>query len=253
MPTRRLLAAALTIAVGGICPAFAAPGDGLVEPRLHVEKGGASAPRVALTLDACMGHTDERILGALIENNVPATIFTTARWIRANPQSVAVLRSRPDLFEVENHGENHVPAVDRPLSVYGIPAAGSPEAVAREVDGGARAIMAAGLPAPRWFRGATARYSPSAIAAIRAMGYQIAGYSVNGDGGSLLPAKAAQQQIEGARDGDVVIAHINQPTHAAGEGVVAAILALKARGVVFARLDGITAADPSGALAGHRP
>ena len=39
---------------------------------------------------------------------------------------------------------------------------------------------------------------------------------------------------------DVIISHINQPTHEAGEGVVRGLLALKARGVVFTRLD-----DPS--------
>jgi hypothetical protein len=34
----------------------------------------------------------------------------------------------------------------------------------------------------------------------------------------------------------VVISHINQPTHAAGQGVANAILKLKARGVDFVRL-----------------
>ena len=35
----------------------------------------------------------------------------------------------------------------------------------------------------------------------------------------------------------MVISHINQPTHEAGEGVVKGLLALKARGVTFVRLD----------------
>lgn len=242
----------LSLSVLALLLASAAPaisGDGLVEPSLHIERGGAGVTHVALTLDACSGQTDQRILGVLVENDIPATIFVTARWIRHNQPSLAVMKSRPDLFEIENHGENHVPAVDRPVAVYGIAAAGSPEAVRSEVEGGAHAIMQAGFPAPRWFRGATARYSPSAIAAIRAMGYEIAGYSVNGDGGSLLPARVAERKIAEARNGDVVIAHINQPTHEAGAGVVRGILALKARGVVFTRLDGITSGQPAGAVA----
>jgi peptidoglycan/xylan/chitin deacetylase (PgdA/CDA1 family) len=217
-------------------PAFAAH-DGLVEPKLHVVPVKSGPAHVAVTLDACMGKTDMRILSTLLDENIKATIFVTGRWIKTNPEAVAVLKSRPDLFEVENHGENHIPAVDFPTKVYGIPAAGSPEAVAKEVNGGAQAMIAAGFPAPRWYRDATAKYSPSAITQIKAMGYQIGGFSINGDSGSLLGAKQTEQQFAHAKNGDVLIAHINQPTHAAGEGVAAGLKALKARGVVFVHLD----------------
>ncbi len=44
-----------------------------------------------------------------------------------------------------------------------------------EVLGGAEAMLAAGLPAPKWFRGSTAKYDLSAIRQIRGMGYRIAG------------------------------------------------------------------------------
>jgi peptidoglycan/xylan/chitin deacetylase (PgdA/CDA1 family) len=68
------------------------------------------------------------------------------------------------------------------------------------------------------------------------MGYRIAGYSLNGDGGSLLDAKVAARRIANARDGDVIIAHVNQPTHAAGAGVAQGVLALKKRGFSFVLL-----------------
>lgn len=215
---------------------------GLVEPHLAlIPRSSNSAdtgtgPRVALTFDACMGQTDPRILATLVDNHIPATIFATTRWLRRNPQAIAILKAHPDLFEVENHGAQHIPAVDRPASVYGIPAAGSPQAVAAEVDGGAEALVAAGFPKPRWFRGATARYSPSAIAEIGTLGYRVAGYSLNGDDGALAPAAVAEKRVAGARDGSVIIAHINQPGRSAGSGIAAGILALKARGVTFVRL-----------------
>ena len=229
-------------------PAAAAPVSGaalppapvkLVEPHLHVTRAGKGAPRIALTFDACMGKTDRRILDTLVTQQVPATIFVTARWLRSNPEALAILQAHPDLFELENHGLNHIPAVDRPTLVYGIAAAGSPEAVATEVKGGADAMLAHGIAAPRWFRGATAKYSLSSIGQIRAMGYRIAGYSLNGDSGASLPAKAVEKNYLGAKDGDVVISHINQPTHSSGAGVVSGILALKARGVSFVRLEDI--------------
>lgn len=211
----------------------------LVEPRLQVTRAGKGAPHIALTFDACMGKTDRRILDTLIQERVPATIFVTARWLRSNPQALAELLAHPELFEIENHGLNHIPAVDRQMLVYGIPAAGSPQAVAQEVSGGADAIRAHGIPQPRWFRGATAKYNLSAIARIRAMGYRIAGYSVNGDSGASLPAKTVERNYASATDGDVIISHINQPAHPAGEGVVKGILDLKARGVEFVRLQDI--------------
>jgi peptidoglycan/xylan/chitin deacetylase (PgdA/CDA1 family) len=150
-----------------------------------------------------------------------------------------VFLENSDLFELENHGQNHIPAVDRPILIYGIPSAGSSEAVRQEVQGGADAMLAAGIAPPRWFRGSTAKYDLSSIDLIRAMGYRIAGYSVNGDGGSLLGAAVTEKRIAAARDGDVVISHINQPTHAAGEGVAKAIADLKAKGTEFVRLQDV--------------
>lgn len=213
----------------------------LIEPKLHVPKGGNAAPHVALTLDACSGATDRRILDLLITEEIPATFFVTGRWIRKNHEALALIAARPDLFEVENHGLNHVPAIDLSGTVYGIAAAGSMDAVRKEVDEGARFITDAGLAAPRWFRGATARYTPASAAEIRAMGYRIAGYSLNADGGASVAAKTAARRIAAARDGDVIIAHVNQPTHPAGQGVAEGLAALKERGARFLKLSEVEA------------
>ncbi|MGO4315056.1 polysaccharide deacetylase family protein [Agrobacterium tumefaciens] len=215
-------------------------GTGLVEPTLKMTPRHDGRVRVAMTLDACMGKTDHRILDTLVQEKIPATIFVTARWLKHNSEALAVMMAHPDLFEIENHGENHVPAVDKPVAIYGIAAAGSEAAVEQEVEGGRQAIVAMTGLQPQWFRGATAKYTTSSMAAINRLGMRVAGYSVNGDGGSLLGAAATAKHIASARDGDVIISHINQPTHEAGEGVVRGLLALKARGVVFTRLD-----DPS--------
>ncbi len=249
-----LLAASVSVAAATVLPpqdaAVAAPpkvaqapkvaGPKLVEPRLRIGASGIKGhARVALTFDACMGKADDRILSVLIRERIPATIFVTARWLKHNPQALQVFLQNPDLFELENHGQNHIPAVDKPVSIYGIASAGSPEAVRQEVQGGADAMVAAGIAAPHWFRGSTAKYDRSSIVQIREMGYRIAGYSVNGDGGSLLGASVTEKRIASAKDGDVVISHINQPTHAAGEGVAKAIVDLKAKGVEFVRLQDV--------------
>jgi peptidoglycan/xylan/chitin deacetylase (PgdA/CDA1 family) len=214
----------------------------LVEPSLHLQAHQGAAPRVALTLDACSGKVDHRILDVLVNERIAATIFVTARWLKRNDEALAIFKAHPDLFELEDHGREHLAAIDRVTTVYGVKSAGSPEALALEVGGGADAMSAAGIDKPHWFRGATAKYSPSAIALIEDMGYRIAGYSLNGDGGSLLGAKVTERRIAAAKDGDVIIAHINQPGHAAGEGVAAGIVALKKRGFEFVLLK--DAAEP---------
>jgi peptidoglycan/xylan/chitin deacetylase (PgdA/CDA1 family) len=208
----------------------------LVEPTLHIAPGGEAGPRVALTFDACMGKSDMRILGALIDNRLPATIFVTERWIKSNRGVFETMLKHSDLFEIEDHGARHVPAVDRPMRIYGIKAAGSAEAVRAEVAGGADAILEASGRHAGWFRGATAKYTPGAIAEIRGMGLEVAGYSLNGDGGATFSAHLAEKRVAAAKDGDVVIAHINQPGRSSGGGVAKGILDLKAKGYRFVKL-----------------
>ena len=229
---RALLCAAVA---GAVRPGGAAASDH-VSPGLRLPAAGA-APRVALTIDACSGAADMRVIGGLLNLGIPATVFATARWIRANPSTVALLRDRRDLFALQNHGDRHVPAILGGGRLFGLPVAGTIEAVRHEVSGGASAIAATGAPAPGWYRGATALYSPAAIEAIRAMGLRIAGYSVNGDEGASLPAAAVARRIAAARDGDVIIAHTNRPDRPSGPGVIEGVAQLKARGYAFAWLD----------------
>ena len=223
------------LALSGRAVAHIPPG--LVEPTLHIAPGSPGSPRVALTFDACTGHTDMRILSALIRHRIPATIFVSGRWLRYNKRVFGILRSHADLFEVEDHGHRHLPAVDKRLRIYGIESAGSAAAVRREVEGGANDIVTAGGKRPTWFRGATAYYTPSAITEIRHMGFRVAGFSINGDGGARFSAATVERIYDRARNGDVLISHINQPNRPAGAGVVKGILDLKAKGFHFVRLE----------------
>ncbi|MGV8856026.1 MAG: polysaccharide deacetylase family protein [Devosia sp.] len=233
---RRILGIVLAVLLGTM-PAHA--GD-LLEPALTLPGAHTSPPRIAVTLDACMGDIDHRILDVLITQAIPTTIFATERWLRHNPATVAVLASHPELFDIEDHGRNHVPAVTGSEKPYGITPAGTLAAVDDEVLGGAQAITAAFGRQPTWFRGATALYTPDALAEIARLGYRVAGFSLNADFGASASAKTAASRIGSARDGDVIIAHINQPGRAAGAGIARGLLALKARGVQFIQLSQLT-------------
>jgi peptidoglycan/xylan/chitin deacetylase (PgdA/CDA1 family) len=211
----------------------------LIEPHMHIVPVG-DQPEVALTLDACMGAADMRIIDALVDNGVPATIFATRRWLLRNPEVVHLLVSHTDLFEIEDHGAEHIPAVIGSEKPYGITPAGTASGVFNEVLGGAQAVQAATGIAPHWYRGATALYSKDAMGLVATMGYRIGGFSLNGDVGASASEKTTETRIASAKSGDVIISHVNQPTHPAGAGVVEGVLALKAKGFRFVRLEDVT-------------
>jgi peptidoglycan/xylan/chitin deacetylase (PgdA/CDA1 family) len=203
--------------------------------RLAVPADGVR--RVALTLDACSGAVDMRILGTLLRLRIPATIFVTALWLRDNADAAVLLRTNPALFSVQNHGARHIAAVLGGGRIFGQAVAGTAEVVRAEVTGGAASLQAAGFPPPRWYRGATALYSSAVLPVIEAMGSAIAGFSLNGDEGASLPAAAVARRVAAATTGEVIIAHLNQPSRSSGAGLIAGLIALHAAGVEFMGLD----------------
>ena len=240
LPRRSLLAAAAVLAAP---TSQAASRDGTVEPHMRLAGRPAQGLPVLLTLDACMGGFDARIAEVLAVHDIPATIFATARWLAENPAGLAFLLARRDLFAIENHGAAHLPPILGERRVFGLRVAGDLAAVRHEVEAGAAAIRAATGIAPAWYRGATARYSPAALADIRALGIGVAGFSLNGDEGASLSATAAARRLASALPGDVILAHVNHPERPAGGGVAAGILALRSRGARFLRLDRIPPTD----------
>ena len=204
----------------------------------RIAPGPSGAPRVALTLDACSGAFDQDLINFLIAHRIPTTIFATTRWIRRNPKGLALLKAHLDLFDIEDHGENHVPAViGAGRTVYGIP--GEPDMLhlRREVLEGAEAIEeATGVP-PHWYRGATGEYDQKAANEIRRLGYKIGGFSVNADAGATLGMTAIEARMRRVRGGDVIIAHMNRPGGQTAEGLAPSILELLKRGFTFVRLD----------------
>lgn len=198
---------------------------------------------VALTLDACPGAFDERIATALVESNIPATIFVTELWLRRNSAGLAFLLAHRDLFGIENHGQLHIPPVLGNRIIFGVPAAGDLVAVLREVTEGATSIATITGAASHWYRAATGYYSPSAMLAIRNLGFGIAGYSLNADVGASLSARSVAGRIVNATNGEVIVAHINRPDRPSGLGVVSGIRELQRRGARFLRLDQLAAAD----------
>lgn len=202
----------------------------------RIALGSADDRSVALTLDACSGRYDADLIDFLVRNRIPATLFVTRRWLDANPQGVQTIRTRLKLFDVEDHGEQHILAViGAGRRVYGIP--GEPDLLhlRREVEGGGAAVTRYFGVAPHWYRGATAEYDQQAAEEIRRLGYGIAGFSVNADAGATLPRAVIEQRMRAVQAGDIVIAHMNRPQGQTAEGLRPALLELLRRGLRFFR------------------
>jgi peptidoglycan/xylan/chitin deacetylase (PgdA/CDA1 family) len=195
------------------------------------------AKEIALTLDACGGRFDADLIALLVALRIPATLFVTKKWLDRNPVGAAELLAHPELFDLEDHGSAHVPAtVGTHRHVYGI--LGSPDMahVQAEVSGGAQAIAQLTGRAPRFYRGAAAVYDLAAIQTIEAMGYRIAGFSVNADVGATLSPSAVAARLRGVKDGDIIIAHMNKPASGTAKGFATALPELLARGLRFVKL-----------------
>jgi peptidoglycan/xylan/chitin deacetylase (PgdA/CDA1 family) len=209
-----------------------------VEMHGRIVKGSGDANRVALTLDACSGHYDARLIDFLVQSRIPATLFVTKRWLDRNPQALETLMAHLDLFEMEDHGERHVPAViGEGRSVYGIP--GQPDLLhlRQEVRNGAKAVERATGIAPHWYRAATGVYDEAALVEIRKLGFKVAGFSINADSGATLSKASILKRLRKTQGGDVIIAHMNKPDSDTAQGLSEGLPEMLRRGLVFVRLD----------------
>ena len=193
---------------------------------------------IALTLDACgsVGDScDYPLLNFLIDNNIPATIFVTGKWIDKHREDFNFLLSNK-LFDIQNHGLNHRPASVNGKSIYNIPGTLSIRALIREVEDAAQKIEILTGKKTRFFRSGTAFYDEVATAVIEDLGYQVAGFSVLGDAGTTYKTHEVVEALHSAKAGDIVILHMNHPERDTGPGVIAGLPELIKRGFTFVHM-----------------
>ncbi|MDL2210192.1 polysaccharide deacetylase family protein [Desulfovibrio sp. OttesenSCG-928-O18] len=191
---------------------------------------------VALTLDACEGGTDTRIIALLRKHAVPAAIFITNRWLRGNAGVARELAADP-LFTLACHGKRHKPASINGRAAYGIRGTASITALVDEVETNARAVAAITGERPQWYRSGTAFYDDVALKIIHDLGLGVAGYTVSADAGATLGAKEVARRMRAAKDGSIILCHLNHPESGTAEGLARAIPAMLENGVIFTPLE----------------
>ncbi|WP_405016806.1 polysaccharide deacetylase family protein [Kitasatospora sp. NBC_00070] len=194
---------------------------------------------VALTFDACGGPGgsgyDRELVGTLRRYAVPATLFVNSRWAEANPAVLRELAADP-LFELGNHGTAHRPLSVTGRAAYGIDGTRDVGGVYDEVMANHLALAALRGRPPRFFRSGTAHYDEVAVRIVAELDEQVAGFTVNADGGATFTAAQVRRAIGEVRPGDVVIGHFNQPGHGTAAGLAAALPGLLDQGRKFVHL-----------------
>jgi peptidoglycan/xylan/chitin deacetylase (PgdA/CDA1 family) len=201
---------------------------------------GGKGKVIALTFDACGTNAkssgyDAELIDFLRREQIPATLFWSAKWVDANPTLAAGL-AKDALFEIENHGFTHRPCSVTARAAYGIAGTKDVGEVVDEVERGADRLQALTGRRPRFFRSGTAHYDDVSVSIIRALGHEIAGFAVNGDGGATASAANVEKAILNAPSGAIILCHMNHPEGQTAEGVMAAVPKLREKGYRFVRL-----------------
>ncbi|QGN57639.1 polysaccharide deacetylase family protein [Nostocoides sp. HKS02] len=199
---------------------------------------GTSDPVVALTFDACGGPTprsagcgyDRALIGLLRRYEARATLFLNARWIAANPAVADELAHDP-LFEIGNHGTRHRPLSVTGRSAYGEKGTRSVAEAYDEVAGNHEILTGLLGHPPRFFRSGTACCDDVAVRIAGELGERVVSFTVNGDGGATFTAPQVATALHRARGGEIVISHLNRPTHQTGPGYALGLPRLLERGL----------------------
>ena len=194
---------------------------------------------IAITLDACgsphgMAY-DSKLIAYLEKNEIPATLFINARWIDTNLETFKKLAANP-LFEIGNHGMAHKPASVSGESAYGLKGTANVEELVDEIEQSARKIQSITNKRPVYFRSGTAYYDEVAVKIANKLNHQVIGFSILGDAGATFSKEKVENAFLKAKNGEIVIIHMNHPESQTAEGTIKAIKELKQKGFRFVRL-----------------
>lgn len=195
---------------------------------------------IALTLDACGGKNgskyDKELIDFLDSKNIKATLFINYRWIEAN-KDIFMKLAKNDNFKIENHGYSHKPLSVNKKSIYNIDGTANVEEVIKEIKLNEKEIYKLTGKKTKYFRSGTAYYDEVAIEIAKKLGYKIAGFSINGDGGATFSKEEVINEVSKAKSGDIIISHFNQPNGYTYEGLKEALIKLRDEGYEFVKLD----------------
>jgi peptidoglycan/xylan/chitin deacetylase (PgdA/CDA1 family) len=195
---------------------------------------------IAFTFDACGNKSNKynnELIDYLRRERIPATLFVSGAWIDDNYQAFLEL-SRDTLFEIENHGLNHLPCSVNGESEYGIKGTPDVPDAFDEIEANERKIELITGRRPLFYRSATAFTDEACAKIARLLGVTIVSFDIlSGDAMPFAPPHLiASNVLKNCKPGAIVIMHFNHPEWFGCDALMEVIPALRKKGYTFARL-----------------
>lgn len=206
-----------------------------VKRRLQTDK-----PVIALTFNACGGPEGSQFDAVLIDylqhQQIPATLFINRRWIAAQPQVFQWLADNP-LFEIENHGDQHLPLSVNGRSVKQTKGTGNLLAAYSEIERNDQTITQWTGRSPKFFRSGTAYYDEIAVKMVEQRGEQVVNFEIAGEACTTYTKDQVKNILLSAKPGSIIALQMNQPQSGIAEGLREAIPLLRKKGFCFVHLE----------------
>jgi peptidoglycan/xylan/chitin deacetylase (PgdA/CDA1 family) len=171
---------------------------------LIVDHGPRNCGEIALTFDACpTGRSDEyddKVIGVLLRDKVPATLFMSGRWVEKNPGKAKFLASQPQ-FEIAAHSYYHPHMLEKPDD-RDMRELKRTQAVIKKVTG----------KTPRYFRPPYGEADERIAKLAQSAGLVTVEYDIaSGDPDpNLSPQRIARVVVRDAKGGSIIVFHMNK-------------------------------------------
>jgi len=198
---------------------------------IGIDHGPRNSQKIALTFDACPtslhDEYDEEVINILVEEKVPATLFLSGKWVENNPERAKFLASNP-LFEIAAHGYYHRHMTQQ-----------ADERVISELKRTQTIIKKVTGKTPRYFRAPYCEVDDrlvklASVSGLRTIQYDIA----SGDPDPhLSPKKIINYVLADAKNGSIIIFHMNHKGVHTAEILPKIINGLRKRGYTLVTVD----------------
>jgi len=193
--------------------------------------GSRSQKSIALTFDACPAYGplsfDRKVFQTLVDSQVPATLFLSGKWIRAHKKETEELAAIP-FFEFGNHSYSHHHMADM-----------SADSIVQELQRVQKTLFNVYHKTTKVFRAPFGELSSGLIQSVRSLGLTPVQFDLaSGDPDtSISKERLVHYIVRSARNGSVIVMHINGRGRHTAEALPAVIEGLRKRGFRFVTID----------------
>ncbi len=186
--------------------AFTAPSaaSAASEESAIIEHGSRSSRTIALTFDACPtglpDEYDQKVIDILLQENVPATLFLSGRWVEKHPEQAKFLAGKPQ-FEIAAHSYYHPHLTEKP-----------DDRVLREMKRTQAVIKKTTGKTPKYFRPPYGEVDERVATLAKKAGLVTIQYDIaSGDPDpGLSPQRIVRSVLRDAKGGSIVVFHMNR-------------------------------------------